>query len=170
MGESATTIAFDEDALPDGELLEVVLARERGLPALVRMAIGAGAALAELHDRGFLHRDVNPSTIRVDARSGRARLARSPFLAPMPGRDDTAEPPRTIVGSLPYIAPEQTGRMNRAVDARSDLYSLGVTLYQMFTGELPFAASDPRRRACASVRWRSISCSSAACRCMPTAR
>ena len=53
------------------------------------------------------------------------------------------EPPEIIAGTLAYMAPEQTGRMNRSVDSRSDLYSLGITLFEMLTGELPFAASDP---------------------------
>jgi serine/threonine protein kinase len=52
------------------------------------------------------------------------------------------EPPEFIAGTLPYMAPEQTGRMNRSVDSRTDLYALGVTLYQTLTGSLPFTASD----------------------------
>ena len=53
------------------------------------------------------------------------------------------EPPEVIAGTLAYMAPEQTGRMNRSIDSRSDLYALGVTFYQMLTGALPFAAADP---------------------------
>src|SRR5205807_9648729 len=52
-------------------------------------------------------------------------------------------PPEFIAGTLPYIAPEQTGRLNRSIDSRRDLYALGVTLYEMLTGTLPFTASDP---------------------------
>ena len=53
------------------------------------------------------------------------------------------EPPEALTGTLAYMAPEQTGRMNRSIDLRSDLYALGVTFYQMLTGVLPFAAADP---------------------------
>src|SRR5262249_15115531 len=55
----------------------------------------------------------------------------------------SAEPPEFLAGTLAYMAPEQTGRMNRFIDSRSDLYALGVTLYEMVTGSLPFIASDP---------------------------
>jgi PAS domain S-box-containing protein len=61
----------------------------------------------------------------------------------LPRERPAPAPPETIAGTLAYMAPEQTGRMNRSIDSRSDLYSLGVTLYQMLTGTLPFTASDP---------------------------
>ncbi len=69
-----------------------------------------------------------------------------PALAsPRGSRDErqAADPPELIAGTLAYMAPEQTGRMNRSVDSCSDLYALGVLLYRMATGALPFTASDP---------------------------
>lgn len=58
-------------------------------------------------------------------------------------RASIARAPEFIAGTLPYMAPEQTGRVNRSIDSRSDLYSFGITLYEMLTGGLPFVASDP---------------------------
>ena len=65
------------------------------------------------------------------------------FASRLPRERQAPAPPEIIAGTLAYMSPEQTGRMNRSIDARSDLYSLGVTLYQMLTGVLPFAAGDP---------------------------
>src|SRR6202022_1521254 len=61
----------------------------------------------------------------------------------LPRERQTLAPPETIAGTLAYMAPEQTGRMNRSIDSRSDLYSLGVAFYEMLTGTLPFSAADP---------------------------
>ena len=71
------------------------------------------------------------------------RLTGFGIASRLPRERQAPEPPESIAGTLAYMAPEQTGRMNRSIDARSDLYALGVTLYQMLTGALPFTATDP---------------------------
>ena len=78
----------------------------------------------------------------VDA-AGNVRLTGFGIASRLPRERQPPAPPEIIAGTLAYMAPEQTGRMNRSIDARSDLYSLGVTLYQMLTGALPFTAADP---------------------------
>jgi serine/threonine protein kinase len=79
----------------------------------------------------------------VGCADGHVRLTDFGIASRLPRERQAPEAPETIAGTLAYIAPEQTGRMNRSVDARSDLYALGVTFYQMLTGRLPFSASDP---------------------------
>src|SRR5260370_29719810 len=78
----------------------------------------------------------NPATDEV-------RLMGFGIASRLPRERQSAEAPEMIAGTLAYMAPEQTGRMNRSIDSRSDLYSLGVTFYEMLTGALPFKASDP---------------------------
>jgi PAS domain S-box-containing protein len=100
------------------------------------------AALGEVHRRGLVHKDVKPANCLVDD-AGNVRLTGFGIASRVPRERQSPTPPEVIAGTLAYMAPEQTGRMNRSIDARSDLYSLGVTLYEMVTGVLPFTASDP---------------------------
>ena len=109
----------------------------------LRFAIGLATALSQLHKRELIHKDLKPSNVLADSATGRAWLTGFGIASRLTRERQSPEPPEFIAGTLPYMAPEQTGRMNRSIDSRSDLYALGVTLYEMLTGSLPFTASDP---------------------------
>src|SRR5215216_5650699 len=123
------------------------LTRLRGAPLesgrFLDIAIELATALADIHRQGVVHKDIKPANILIEQCSGAVKLTGfgiAAHLARFPAAPASAN---QIEGSLAYMSPEQTGRMNRGIDHRSDLYSLGVTFYQMLTGSLPFAAADP---------------------------
>ena len=109
----------------------------------LRVAISLANAIGHLHQQGLIHKDIKPANILVNSATGAVWLTGFGIASRLPRERQSPEPPETIDGTLAYMAPEQTGRMNRSIDSRSDLYSLGVTLYEMLTGRLPFTASDP---------------------------
>src|SRR6202790_2459862 len=128
---------------PGGEPLDPLLGQPMELSRFLRFAVGLAAALGDLHQQGLIHKDIKPANILVDSASGAVWLTGFGIASRLPRERQSAEPPEMIAGTLAYMAPEQTGRMNRSIDSRSDLYSLGVTFYEMLTGVLPFTASDP---------------------------
>src|SRR5262245_37095681 len=113
------------------------------LGQLLRFAIGLSAALVQLHGRGLIHKEIKPANVLVNPSTGQVWLMGFGIASRLPRERQAPEPPDVIAGTLAYMAPEQTGRMNRSIDARSDLYALGVTLYELLTGTLPFTASEP---------------------------
>jgi PAS domain S-box-containing protein len=127
---------------PGGEPLDRLLEKPMELSRFLRFAVGIATALGKLHQQGLIHKDIKPANILVDSASGAAWLTGFGIASRLPRERQSAEPPEMIAGTLAYMAPEQTGRMNRSTDSRSDLYSLGVTFYEMLTGVLPFSASD----------------------------
>ncbi|MFY9793712.1 MAG: AAA family ATPase, partial [Candidatus Sulfotelmatobacter sp.] len=132
---------------PGGEPLDLVLDRDQkpllDLSHVLHIAVGLAAALGQVHRRGFIHKDIKPANVLVDD-AGKVWLTGFGIASRLPHeRQSPVVPIEIIAGTLAYMAPEQTGRMNRSIDTRSDLYSLGVTFYQMLTGELPFDAADP---------------------------
>ncbi|MEA3142630.1 MAG: hypothetical protein QOK23_4799, partial [Gammaproteobacteria bacterium] len=128
---------------PGGELLVRLLGAPLETGRFLRLATDITVALGRLHRRGLLHKDIKPANIMVNCADRQVRLTGFGIASRVPRERQAPEAPETIAGTLAYMAPEQTGRMNRSIDSRSDLYALGVTFYQMLTGSLPFNASDP---------------------------
>jgi predicted ATPase/signal transduction histidine kinase len=109
----------------------------------LRVAIPLVRTLGHLHEADVIHKDLNPSNIVVDDTLSTVQITDFGIASRLPRvvhRD--ARPADRLEGTLPYLAPEQTGRMNRAVDHRSDFYALGATFYEALTGQPPFTATD----------------------------
>src|SRR6266403_1518723 len=128
---------------PGGEPLDGLVGAPMELGLFLRLAVGLASSLRELHAQEIIHKDVKPANALVDIATGRVWLMGFGIASRLRRQRQAPEAPEVIAGSLPYMAPEQTGRMNRSIDSRSDLYSAGVTLYEMLTGGLPFTAVDP---------------------------
>src|SRR5438132_1490731 len=138
--QGRTTLVLED---PGGEPLDGLLGAPMEIGFFLRLAVGLASALRELHAQGIIHKDVKPANLLVDTATGGVWLMGFGIASRLRRERQAPEPPEVIAGSLPYMAPEQTGRMNRSIDSRSDLYAAGVTLYEMLTGDLPFTASDP---------------------------
>lgn len=128
---------------PGGEPLERLLGRPLEIGQFLHIAVALVAAIGKMHGRGLIHKDLKPANILVDPASGGVWLTGFSIASRLPRERQAPAPPEVIAGTLAYMAPEQTGRMNRSIDSRSDLYALGITFYEMLTGALPFTASDP---------------------------
>jgi predicted ATPase len=125
-----------------GEPLGRLIGEPMEVGRFLRLAVALAAALRELHGRGIIHKDIKAANILVDAEIGHVWLTGFGIASRLPRERQRPDPPEFIAGTLAYMAPEQTGRVNRSIDSRSDLYSLGITFYEMLTGSLPFAAYD----------------------------
>jgi predicted ATPase len=141
------TVLVLED--PGGVLLESACgSRGRGSNGLdlafyLPVGVNLANAIGHLHRRGIVHKDVKPANVLVNPATGQVWLMGFGIASRLRRERRAPASPELLEGTLAYMAPEQTGRMNRSIDSRSDLYSFGVTLYEMLTGSLPFTASDP---------------------------
>src|SRR5262245_56316791 len=141
MRDAGRTVLVLDD--PGGEPLDRLLGGPMEVGRFLRLAIAVTSALGKLHQRGLVHRDIKPANILLNEATGEVRLTGFGIASRAARERQAPHPPETIAGTLAYMAPEQTGRMNRSIDSRSDLYALGVTFYQILTGALPFAGTDP---------------------------
>ncbi len=129
-----------------GESLRALLKRQR-IPLLeaLQIAIKTTDSLREIHAARIIHKDINPANIVYNRDSGELKIVDFGICTKLMRETTEFKPAGVMEGTLLYISPEQTGRVNHAIDFRTDFYSLGVTLYQLFTGEPPFEESDSMR-------------------------
>ncbi|EGU32904.1 protein kinase [Vibrio sp. N418] len=110
--------------------------------AALKISTKVTKLIALLHQQGFCHRDISAGNVLINRDSGNVTLIDFCSSLEFPNRSRTVINPKFIEGSRAYMSPEQTGRMNRGLDFRTDFYSLGVLLYELFTGRLPFETKD----------------------------
>ena len=109
----------------------------------LKLAIQITSALEDIHAHNIIHRDIGGGNILVNQESGTTKIIDFGISSRIDLRIEHQGNPETLEGTLAYISPEQTGRMNRAVDYRTDLYSLGAVFYELLTGRPPFLSDDP---------------------------
>ncbi|HMY20477.1 MAG TPA: serine/threonine-protein kinase, partial [Polyangium sp.] len=124
-------------------LTERIRRGRQDLGAALRIGVAIARALDQVHLGGVIHKDVCPQNILVEEGSLEVDLIGFGYASRLLREDQRLATAQMIEGSLAYMAPEQTGRINRAIDHRADLYSLGVTLYELLTGSLPFTMDEP---------------------------
>jgi predicted ATPase/signal transduction histidine kinase/tRNA A-37 threonylcarbamoyl transferase component Bud32 len=127
-----------------GESLAKLLQTEKlSTISILNIAVQIIKALAYLHQNQIIHKDLKPSNIIINPQTQKVKLTDFGIATKLNKENPQFNNPNCVEGTLAYMSPEQTGRMNRTLDYRTDFYSLGITLYEMLTGKLPFASSDP---------------------------
>jgi len=126
-----------------GQSLDQLVDRFQAPLAFLKLAIQVTTALTHIHRSHVVHKDIKPANIIVNPDTQQVKIGDFGLAAFIPHGQQMVSSDRRIEGSLAYLSPEQTGRMNREIDCRSDLYSLGITFYELLTGQLPFQGNDP---------------------------
>ncbi|MEH2213730.1 trifunctional serine/threonine-protein kinase/ATP-binding protein/sensor histidine kinase [Nostoc sp.] len=120
-----------------------VKGRGQSLQEFLEIAIALCNTLDVLYRERIIHKDIKPANILINPETKQVKLIDFSIASLLPRETQTLVNPNVLEGTLAYISPEQTGRMNRGIDYRTDFYSLGVTFYELLTGVLPFESNDP---------------------------
>jgi len=124
------------------DLTRLMQIRPFTLDAFLPLAIQIVDILTQVHQQQIMHKDINPTNIVMNPATRQTKLIDFGISTVLSRENTTLRNPNVLEGTLAYISPEQTGRMNRAIDYRTDFYSLGVTFYELLTGHLPFPTQD----------------------------
>jgi predicted ATPase/signal transduction histidine kinase/ActR/RegA family two-component response regulator len=138
-GHAAAIVMEDFQAV---SLAERIPARGMAVDRFLDTALQLARGLAAIHTRGVVHKDVKPRNILVDSAGEHLKFIDFGVSAWLDDGERLTVAPNRLEGTLAYISPEQTGRMNRVLDHRADLYSLGVTFYELLCGQVPFSATE----------------------------
>ncbi len=106
------------------------------------LAINLSKILGRIHAANIIHKDINPGNIVLNPNTGVVKIIDFGIATRFSRTNPTFKSPHVLEGTLAYLSPEQTGRMNRSIDYRTDFYSLGVTFYELLTGQVPFPTTD----------------------------
>ena len=138
-GNSYALVMPDEGAIALGDYWQQ---EERNLTEFLDIAIQLAETLHYLSGQRIIHKDIKPANILICPETGLVQLIDFSIASLLPKEQQQLINPNVLEGTLAYTSPEQTGRMNRGIDYRTDFYSLGVTFFELLTGKLPFASSD----------------------------
>ncbi len=132
-----------EEDIGATSLRDLGVAGQLSIKEWIQLALAVTDIIGAVHGKRVIHKDINPANIVMNPDTGRIKLIDFGIATVLPQEAISFASPRALEGSLPYISPEQTGRMNSPVDYRTDYYSLGVTLYELLTGKRPFSSPEP---------------------------
>lgn len=124
-------------------LRKVIETKKVSLQAFLKIAQRLAEVLGVIHRHEIIHMDIKPHNIIINLQTGRVVITDFGISTQLSRENPTIVSPGKLEGTLAYISPEQTGRMNRAIDYRTDFYSLGITYYELLTESPPFSAGDP---------------------------
>ena len=138
----ALVMEFGGISLKDYFLKVGTVKQSTFLEEFLQIAIALCNTLDILYRHRIIHKDIKPANILINPETKEVKLIDFSIASLLPRETQTLMSPNVLEGTLGYLSPEQTGRMNRGVDYRTDFYSLGVTFYELLTGQLPFQSED----------------------------
>lgn len=141
--EGSHGYAIVEENFAGYPLTRLIAGEPLELRCFLQIAIQLAETLGQLHKQNISHLDIKPGNVLINHTTGQVKLTDFGIIAELTHENDEIYHPDVIQGTLSYMSPEQTGRVNRETDYRADIYALGILFFEMLTGELPFRSSDP---------------------------